>query len=124
MKGRNLLQRSRFAFGGLCHALRREASFRTELLAAALVGVSIAVLRPPMVWTALLVVMVALVLAVELLNTAIEEVLDGLHPDRADFVKHAKDCAAAAVLVLSAAAVLVFLLMLLDVFGLPSFFRT
>ena len=72
-------------------------------------------LHPPLLWSALLVLMVALILAIELVNTALEELLDGLHPARAEFVQRAKDCAAAAVLVLSAASVIVFVLMLLDI---------
>jgi diacylglycerol kinase (ATP) len=42
----------------------------------------------------------------------LEHALDGLHPQQAPFVRIAKDCAAAAVLVLSAASVVVFALML------------
>lgn len=111
-----LLQRAQFALAGLSHAFRCEASFRTEVLAAFLVVLAVFLLRPPFYWIALLLVLVALVLAAELINTAIEAALDGLHPEQADFVKQSKDCAAAAVLVLSAAAVLVFLLMLLELF--------
>jgi diacylglycerol kinase (ATP) len=58
--------------------------------------------------------MVTLVLAAELFNTALEHALDGLHPQQAEFVRLAKDCAAAAVLVLSLGAVVVFGLMLFD----------
>ena len=61
--------------------------------------------------------MVALVLAAELFNTALEHLVDGLHPEEAGFVRVAKDCAAAAVLVLSVAAVVVFLMMLWAVLG-------
>jgi diacylglycerol kinase (ATP) len=59
--------------------------------------------------------LVGLVLMAELFNTAIEAVLDGLHPGEGDFVRKAKDCAAAAVLVASTAAVLGGLAMLFDV---------
>ena len=51
-------------------------------------------------------------LAAELVNTALEHTLDGLHAEHAEFVRIAKDCAAAAVLVLSATAAIVFVLML------------
>ena len=61
--------------------------------------------------------MIALVLAAELINTALEAALDGLHPEHARFVQVAKDCAAAAVLVLSGASVVVFACMLADLYG-------
>jgi hypothetical protein len=57
--------------------------------------------------------MIALVLAAELANTALEHLLDGLHPEQAEFVRIAKDCSAAAVLVFSTTSVAVFALMLL-----------
>ena len=63
----------------------------------------------------LVAVMIGLVLAAELLNTALERALDGLHPEWADFVRMAKDCGAGAVLVLSATSVVVFVLMLVAV---------
>jgi len=64
---------------------------------------------------ALVIVMIALVLAAELFNTALEHALDGLHPEQSPFVRLAKDCAAASVMVLGACSVIVFLLMLVEV---------
>lgn len=100
---------------GVASAFHREASFRVELLFGAAALLFTAWLSPPPLWVALVVIMIALVLAAELLNTALEQVLDGLHPGQAEFVRIAKDCAAAAVLVFSVASVAVFGLMLLDV---------
>lgn len=114
MKGLSLWRRFSFALAGVVHALRHERSFQTELFAAFLVLVVLLWLRPPLLWAALLIAMVVLVLAVELINTALEALLDGLHPERAEFVRRAKDCAAGAVLILSLGSVLVFVLMLFD----------
>jgi DNA-binding NarL/FixJ family response regulator len=58
-------------------------------------------LDPPLIWTALVVIMIGAVLAAELLNTALEHALDAAHPEPSPLVKIAKDCSAAAVLVLS-----------------------
>ena len=114
MKGLPLRRRVACALTGVAHAARCERSFQAQLLAAMLVAGAIYWLRPPLLWAGLLVAMVALVLALELVNTAIEALLDGLHPERAEFVRLAKDCAAGAVLLMSMASVLVFVLMLLD----------
>jgi diacylglycerol kinase len=73
----------------------------------ALVVVAGAVLRlAPLEW-ALLVLAVALVMTVELLNTALEAVVDLASPELHPLAKHAKDVAAAAVLIASAGAVAV-----------------
>lgn len=114
MKGLPIHRRFGFAWQGLLAATRHEASFRTHLLAALLALGVTAWVGPSLFWWALIVVMIAAVLAAELLNTALEHTLDGLHRDRAEFVRLAKDCAAGAVAVLSVGAVVVFLLMLGD----------
>jgi diacylglycerol kinase len=119
MKGKGLSTRMRFALSGLTHAAIGEASFRFQLIAALAVLVALLVLRPPLLWAALLVICVGLVLAAELINTALEATLDGLHPQQAEFVRVAKDCAAAAVLVLSLTSVIVFLTMLVAILPLP-----
>jgi diacylglycerol kinase (ATP) len=64
---------------------------------------------------ALFIAIIGLILAAELFNTALEHTLDGLHPEKANFVRLAKDCAAAAVMVLSFCSVIIFLLMLTEV---------
>lgn len=79
---------------------------------AALLG--LAVVRPALLWWALVGAMVALVLAAELFNTALEHLVDHLHPEPHPRIKVVKDCAAAAVLVLSLGALWVGILMLLS----------
>jgi len=116
-KGLPFYRRVRFAWAGVRDAWRLEASFRSQCLAALGALLALAVLRPGWLWSAIVVAMVALVLAAELINTALEAALDGLHPEQAGFVRIAKDCAAAAVLVLSGASVVVFACMLADLFG-------
>jgi diacylglycerol kinase len=117
VKGKSFYHRFRFALAGWRVAFQKEASFRVQVFAA--VG-TIAVttwLNPPAIWMALVIVMVVLVLAAELFNTALEHLLDGLHPQQAEFVRIAKDCSAAAVLLFSITSVVVFALMVLVVLG-------
>ena len=111
-KGKGFLERLACAVQGLFIAFRFEASFRFQIFAAVLATASLFILRPPLIWSALVIVMIALVLAAELFNTALEHLLDGLHPGMAEFVRMAKDCSAAAVLVLSCASVVIYVLML------------
>lgn len=114
-KGENLLRRARFALAGLGHAYRHERSFRTHCIAAVFAAAATIWLRPGWLWAALIAVAIALVLALELVNTALEHLLDGLHPADAGFVAIAKDCAAAAVLVASILSLVLFFMMLFDI---------
>ena len=61
---------------------------------------------------ALLIFAIALVWIAEFLNTAIEAILDLVHPKHHDLVKVGKDVSAAAVLIASGASVLIGLLVL------------
>lgn len=114
MKGQSIFRRFAFAGQGIVAAIRHEASFRIQLLAGLATLAATFWVNPALFWWALIVVMVVGVLAAELMNTALEHALDGLHPNQATFVRIAKDCAAGSVAVLSGGAIVVFLLMLTD----------
>lgn len=114
MKNRPFPERLQFALSGITEVWRRERSFRTQaaigLVAFAVVGL----LRPGLLWAALVAISVALVLALEMVNSAIEYMIDHLHPDVAPEIRRAKDVAAGAVLVASAGAAVVGILMVLS----------
>lgn len=99
--------RLRFALQGLAHGVRTEASLRVQAAALAAAAVALLLLRPGAVWWALVLLAAAAVLAAELLNTAIEQLADELHPHDSPGVRRVKDCAAAAVLVASLGALAV-----------------
>jgi undecaprenol kinase len=93
-----------YAFAGLGAAWRTQRNLRIHAAAAVGVVVVGALLRlPPLSW-ALLALAMGLVLTAELLNTALEAVVDLLSPEEHPLAKQAKDVAAAAVLVASLAA--------------------
>ena len=117
MKGKPFYHRLRFAIEGWRVAFQNEASFRTQVFVACGAIAVAAWLKPPAIWLALVIVMVVLVLGAELFNTALEHLLDGLHPEQAEFVRIAKDCSAAVVLLFSVASVAVFALMVMEVMG-------
>jgi undecaprenol kinase len=106
-KNRPFPARLRFALQGLAHGVRTEASLRLQAVALAGAVVALLVLRPGAVWWALVLLAAALVLAAELLNTAIEQLADELHPHDSPGVRRLKDCAAAAVLIASLGALAV-----------------
>src|SRR5262245_44395559 len=104
MKNQSLPRRLRFAWAGLAEAFRAESSFRTHVLATIVVFAALLWLRPAPLWWAILALPIALVLGAELINTAIECLADHLHPETHPRIRVVKDCAAAAVLVLSLGA--------------------
>ncbi|MOA32462.1 Undecaprenol kinase [compost metagenome] len=107
MKGQPFGRRLGFAWHGLRQALRRERSFRSHLLAAAAVLVLLLITRPAPLWWAVMALAVGLVLVAELVNSALESLIDHLHPERHPEIGVAKDIAAGAVLVASAVALVV-----------------
>jgi diacylglycerol kinase (ATP) len=115
VKGRPFHERLRFAAAGLGEAWRGEASFRTQVVLAAGAAAVTAALRPGIAWAAIVAVAIALVLALELINSALEAVVDHLHPDAADPIRRAKDMAAGAVLFASAGAAVAGVLMVASV---------
>lgn len=114
MKNRNFSQRLRFALSGLGAGWARERSFRTHSVFAVLAVAALLALRPAPVWWALVILVVALVMAMELVNSAMEAVIDLLHPELHPEIKAAKDMVAGAVLLISAAALVVALALAID----------
>ncbi len=99
MKNQPFPVRFGFAVRGLAHALRSENSLKAQVVVFVLVLLALILLRPPPGWWALAALASAGVIAAELLNTAVEELADHLHPELHPRIRLVKDCAAAAVLV-------------------------
>lgn len=112
---------TRYSLQGIRAAYRSEAAFRQELALAALLiplAVVLAALSP-VTWTqcALLIASVLLILLVELINSAIESVVDRISGERHALSKRAKDAGSAAVLVTLVTCAVVWTLVLVDVFA-------
>jgi diacylglycerol kinase (ATP) len=96
-----------YSLAGLAAAWREEASFRLEL-ALALVFVPLGLwLGASGVERALLAGSVLLVLVVELINSAVEAVVDFASPGEHPLAKRAKDLGSAAVMASLVAAVVI-----------------
>ncbi|MDB5693394.1 MAG: diacylglycerol kinase [Alphaproteobacteria bacterium] len=106
-KNRPFRARLGFAAAGIRIVAAREKSFRTQLAFAVGAAAAGALLRPGWLWCALLVLTIALVLALEMVNAALEYLIDQVHPSHAREIGHAKDAAAGAVLLASGAAALI-----------------
>jgi undecaprenol kinase len=116
MKNRPFPERMKFALSGLAAAWHRERSFRTQVLVACLAILVLALLRPPAVWWAIVALTIIAVLAIELMNSALEALIDHLHPSQHAEIRIIKDIAAGSVLIASLGALAVGFLLLLAVF--------
>ena len=96
-----------FSLAGLRAAWSHEAAFRQECVAAAILVPSALWLGETAVERALLIGACLLVLIVELLNSAIEAVVDRVGTDHHSLSARAKDLGSAAVFVSLALAVIV-----------------
>lgn len=114
-KNQGFQNRLVYAFAGLREGLA-ENSFKTQLVFAVGAILALFILKPALIWWALVIVMCVAVLSAELFNTALEALCDHVSTDFQPAIKVAKDTAAAAVLVLSVGALIVAGLMLLSVF--------
>mgnify|MGYP003393850769 CR=1 FL=1 len=104
------------AFVGLKHTFKHEQNFRLQILAAILVLIAAAIF-PLKVWEVILVILLLVaVLAMELLNTALEYFADLLKPRLHHYVSVIKDIMAAAVLITSLGALIVGLIIFLPHF--------
>lgn len=92
---------------GIRHAGSTEKNFQLEIIAAVLVLLLMYLLPVTQEEIAILVLVIAGVLVVELVNTAVERVVDMLKPRVHPYARIAKDVMAAASLVASIGAVVV-----------------
>jgi diacylglycerol kinase (ATP) len=95
---RRIINACGYSLSGLGDALRHEAAFRQELLLAVVLIPLALFMKRPGSDKALLIGSVLLVLIVELLNSAVENVTDRVSLEIHPLAKKAKDLGSAAVL--------------------------
>jgi diacylglycerol kinase (ATP) len=102
-----MLNALRYSSAGLAAAWKNEAAFREEILLAIVTLPLALYLGKTGVDRALMIASILLILIVEILNSAVEAVVDKASPERNELAKRAKDMGSAAVLLslINAAAV-------------------
>lgn len=102
-----MIKSFRAALSGIALAFREERSFRIQT-GAALVVVGLMIWLPLKPWEYIILALcIGLVLVLELLNTVFERFVDMVKPRLHSYVEVVKDLMAGAVLVMSAAAAVV-----------------
>ena len=106
-KPHSLIKSFQFAFEGIKTAITSGRNFRIQLTLGFLASILAFILNfSPTEWT-ILVITIASVLILELINTALESIVDIVSPEIRPEAKIAKDIAAASVLMASLASLLV-----------------
>ena len=89
----------RYAFEGILHAIKTERNFKLHLIAAFIVIFSGLVTGLELVEWYVIFILIGGMLALELLNSAIERVVNLVTLERLPLAKQSKDLAAGAVLI-------------------------
>jgi diacylglycerol kinase (ATP) len=113
-----LLKASRNSWNGLIACARSEEAFRQELIALAIAVPLAFIVATDAGRRVALIGVVVLLMIVELLNTAIEKLSDHVTPHHHDAIGRIKDMASAAVGLSLLLAGLVWLIALVERFGL------
>src|SRR5690554_1454731 len=96
---KRLLKSFQYAWNGIKHTWKKEQNFRIHILLTLVVFTLAQLLKVPLIEQALLVIVIGAVLTLELVNTAIENLVDMLVQTYDPRAKIIKDVAAGAVLV-------------------------
>lgn len=105
-----------YSLSGLSAAFRHEAAFRQELVLTGILLLVAIVLPATPTRTALLILAIVLVLLMELANSAIEAAVDHTSTEHHPLAKRAKDVGSAAVLVALVNCLVIWVLVLVDIF--------
>ena len=110
-----------YSLNGLRHAISSEAAFRQEVIVIVIASAALLFLPLSFAWKGLLFFATASLLVVELLNSAIESVVDMASPKYHLLAKRAKDLGSAAVLVSIVVAVVLWGIAIFIIFqGAPN----
>lgn len=117
-KNQSLYKRFQFAWNGLRSTFKQENSFKTEVALAVVATIILYFLKAEPIWWVIFLILMGSILALELVNTAIENSLDRLHPEHNEQIGLAKDCAAAAIFLMCVISVIVFFIFLYEKFSI------
>lgn len=105
---RKLFRSFKYAFRGIYHLLLTEQNARVHFFLAALAGACAIYFKINHTEVAILFFAIVLVFGTEITNTAIEKLLDVVHPESHSQIAFIKDALAGAVLIAATIAAVVF----------------
>ncbi|MGB6328837.1 MAG: diacylglycerol kinase [Halarcobacter sp.] len=109
----HLFKNTKYALDGLKHAFKTESSFKLELFAAVFIVLGIIFIDVSLIYKIALFITGILVLIVELINSAIENVVDLVTKEIHPLAKNAKDIGSTAVMFCIGLHVIIWIVVLL-----------
>lgn len=94
---RRIVRAGKFSWQGFVHGLKDEPAFRQEFIVSVISLPFLFVIEAPLLAKVLVLISHLFVMVTELLNSAMEKVVDIASPDYHDFAKAAKDMGSLAV---------------------------
>lgn len=104
----------KFAYTGIIKTFKSEQNFKLHILVSVIVILTAVALDFSALRMTVLLIVIGIVLALELMNTAVEKTVDLITLERHPLAKEAKDAAAGAVLVFSIFAVIIGVLLFIE----------
>lgn len=113
IKLRRLIQSFKYAGKGIYYALKEEQNMKIHFLLSLVVLIFAFIFRISAYEAIVLVLVISFVVAMEMINTVLERVMDIIKPRMHPYAKHIKDMLAAVVLIGAFASALVGLIIFL-----------
>jgi diacylglycerol kinase len=110
-KSRSFWEACGHAVDGIGRAIKQERNFRIQLVMYVLVLTIGWLLNISYIGLALIILTAVLILALELINTALETLSNVVSPEYSQELRYVKDVAAGAVMIMSLAAIVIGLLL-------------
>lgn len=110
----SLIKPFKDAFRGFVSAAKSERNLKIHVLAMVIVVTAGAYAKIKLMHWLILVVLIGMVISAELLNTAIEKLVDLVKPDYNKDAGKIKDIAASAVLITSISALIIAIMLILE----------
>lgn len=107
VKSKKILNSFKYAFEGFFTALKRERNLKIHIIIMILVIIAGFILNISQIEWIICIILFGLVISAELVNTAIEVIVDMITPYKDKKAKIAKDVAASSVLVLAVASAII-----------------
>lgn len=107
LRVKRLIKSFTYALHGLVKTFKEEQNLQIQTIAAAIVIVLAFFLKVERLEWVILILVIALVILMEIANSAVERIADVLRPRINSYVKEIKDITAAAVMIASLAAIII-----------------
>ena len=110
---KKIINSFKYALQGFIQAFKSEKNMKIHIIITILVIIAAIILKISLVEWIICIVLISIVIAAELFNTAIETTVDLAMPEKNEKAKIAKDVSASAVLILAIGAAIIGLIIFL-----------